>query len=78
MPAGPLHDPITIALLADPQVVESVESHIDVELEGTFTAGATVIDLHDMLHAPKNVVVPIRLDVERFWELITQAIRNLR
>ncbi len=78
MPAGPLHDPITIALLADPGIVESVESHIDVELEGTFTAGATVIDLHDMLQKPKNVVVPIRLDVDRFWDLITDSIRNLR
>jgi len=78
MPAGPLHDPITIALLADPDVVESVESHIDVELEGTYTAGATCIDLHDMLHRPKNVTVPVRLDVDRFWDLVTQAIGNLR
>src|SRR4051812_20176227 len=61
MPAGPLHDPITIALLADPDVVESIESHIDVEVDGTHTAGATCIDLHDMLHRPKNVTVPVRL-----------------
>lgn len=78
MPAGPLHDPITIALLADPRVVESIESHIDVEVDGTYTAGATCIDLHDMLGKPKNVVVPIRLDVELFWDLVTQSISNLR
>lgn len=78
MRAGPLHDPITVALLADPDVVESVESHIDVEVDGTYTAGATCIDLHDMLGKPKNVVVPVRLDVDRFWDLVTQAIGNLR
>jgi purine nucleosidase len=78
MPAGPLHDPVTIALLAEPRVVESVESHIDVEVNGTYTAGATCIDLHNMLGKPNNVVIPIRLDVELFWDLITQAISNLR
>jgi purine nucleosidase len=78
MPAGPLHDPITIALLADPDVVESIESHIDVEVDGTHTAGATCIDLHDMLRLPKNVTVPLHLHVDRFWDLVTQAISNLR
>ncbi len=78
MPAGPLHDPITIALLADPRVVESVESHIDVEVDGKHTAGATCIDLHDMLGRPKNVVVPIRLDVELFWDLVVEAMSKLR
>lgn len=78
MPAGPLHDPVTIALLADPRVVDSVESHIDVEVAGTYTAGATCIDLHNMLGKPNNVVVPIRLDVEMFWDLIIQALSNLR
>ena len=31
-----------------------------------------------LLLMPKNVVVPIRLDVELFWDLVTQAISNLR
>lgn len=78
MAAGPLHDPITIALLADPAVVESVESHVDVEVAGAHTAGATVVDLHDMLHKPKNVTVPVRLDADRFWDLIVRAVGNLR
>ncbi len=78
MSDGPLHDPITVALLADPNVVESIESHIDVEVNGTYTAGATCIDIHDMLGQPNNVTVPIRLNVDRYWDLIVDAIAHLR
>jgi len=78
MPAGPLHDPITVALLACPDVVDSVESHLDVEVDGTFTSGATSVDLFDMLHQEPNVTVPITLHVDEFWDLIVEAVGNLR
>lgn len=78
MPEGPLHDPVTIALLALPEVVESVESHLDVELSGVFTAGATSVDLFDMLKQKHNVTVPIKLHTDKFWDLIIDAIGALR
>lgn len=77
MPAGPLHDPITVALLARPDVVESVESHLDVEVQGTYTSGATSVDLFDMLGEAPNVTVPVTLDVDLFWDLVVEAIANL-
>ena len=78
MPAGPLHDPITVALLARPDVVDSVESHLDVEVDGTFTSGATSVDLFNMLRQEPNVTVPVTLHVDLFWVLIAEAIGNLR
>lgn len=78
MPAGPLHDPVTVALLARPDVVESVESHLDVEVAGTFTSGATSVDLFNMLGDEPNVTVPVTLHVDTFWDLIVEAIGNLR
>ncbi len=77
MPDGPLHDPITIALLADPEVATVIETRIDAEVTGTETRGATCVDLHDMLKRPKNAKVAMDLDVDRFWNLIADAVAAL-
>lgn len=78
MPEGPLHDPITVALVAFPAVVQSVRSHMDVELEGTFTAGATCVDLHDMQKLEHNVTIATVLDVDKYWDLIADAVATLK
>lgn len=77
MPDGPLHDPITIALLADPEVATIIETRIDVELTGTHTRGATCVDLHGMMRRPNNARVAMDLDVDRFWSLIADAVAAL-
>ncbi|KHK96414.1 hypothetical protein LK09_15770 [Microbacterium mangrovi] len=77
MPDGPLHDPITVALLADPAVATTVRTRLDVELAGTETRGATSVDLLDALDRPHNATVALDLDVPRFWSLIEDAVRTL-
>ncbi|MDQ0615639.1 purine nucleosidase [Microbacterium sp. W4I4] len=77
MPDAPLHDPITIALLADPSVVTTVRSRLDVELLGTETRGATSVDLHGILNRPDNATIALELDVDRFWRMILDAVAAL-
>ncbi|WP_193596730.1 nucleoside hydrolase [Microbacterium sp. YJN-G] len=77
MPDAPLHDPITIALLADPSVVTTVRSRLDVELLGTETRGATSVDLHGILNRPDNATIALELDVDRFWRMILDAVASL-
>lgn len=77
MPEAPLHDPITVALLADPSLVTSVRSRVDVELNGTETRGATSVDLLGVLGRPANATIALELDVERFWRLIDDAVAAL-
>ncbi len=77
MPDGPLHDPITVAMLAEPSVATSVRTRIDVECEGTQTRGATCVDLLNFLQRPANATVALDLDVERFWSLIEDAVTAL-
>jgi purine nucleosidase/pyrimidine-specific ribonucleoside hydrolase len=77
MPDGPLHDPITVALLADAAVATTVRTRIDVELDGTETRGATSVDLIDILGREHNATVALDLDVERFWGLVERAVRAL-
>ncbi|WP_136707557.1 nucleoside hydrolase [Agromyces sp. H66] len=77
MPDGPLHDPVAVAVLADPGSVELAHTRLDVELAGTETAGATSVDLGGMLRREPNAWVATRLDVDRFWGVIEGAIARL-
>ncbi|MDV3128381.1 nucleoside hydrolase [Mycobacterium sp. 21AC1] len=78
MPEGPLHDPITVAIAIDRAVATIQRSHVDVETKGEFTSGATAVDLHNMLKNESNADVAITLDVPKFWQLIRDAIANLK
>ncbi|GGI46386.1 purine nucleosidase/pyrimidine-specific ribonucleoside hydrolase [Agromyces flavus] len=77
MPDGPLHDPVAVAVLADPEAVEVVHTRLDVELGGTETVGATSVDLDDMLAREPNAHVAVGLDVERFWAGVELAYGRL-
>jgi purine nucleosidase len=73
----PVHDPCALALTIDPTLVRSAEAHVAVETEGTFTRGATVVDLHGRLGLPANARVATELDSGRFWDLVIGAIGAL-
>ena len=77
MPDGPLHDPVAVAVLADPDCVRLVHTRLDIELTGTETAGATSVDLDRMLRREPNAWVATGLDVDRFWGLVETAVVRL-
>ncbi|RZS64812.1 purine nucleosidase/pyrimidine-specific ribonucleoside hydrolase [Agromyces ramosus] len=77
MPDGPLHDPVAVAVLVDPDAVALAHTRLDVELAGTETAGATSVDLDGMLRREPNAWVATHLDVDRFWGLLEAAIARL-
>ncbi|MGR2752594.1 nucleoside hydrolase [Agromyces arachidis] len=77
LPDGPLHDPVAVAVLADPGAVEVVRTRLDVELAGAETVGATSVDLDGMLAREPNAHVAVGLDVEAFWTAVETAYGNL-
>ena len=77
MPDGPLHDPVAVAVLADPGSVELVHTRLDIELAGTETAGATSVDFDGMLKREPNAWVAAGLDVDRFWAGVAASIGRL-
>ncbi|WP_394553430.1 nucleoside hydrolase [Agromyces sp. MMS24-JH15] len=77
MPDGPLHDPVAVAVLADPACVRTVRTRLDVELAGTETAGATSVDFDGMLGREPNASVAVALDVPRFWDTMIGALARL-
>ena len=77
MPDGPLHDPVAVAVLADPDIVQRVHTRLDVELVGTETVGATSVDFDGLLRRVPNAWVATGLDVERFWNAVEEALARL-
>ncbi|MEV0961679.1 nucleoside hydrolase [Streptomyces sp. NPDC049910] len=77
LPAPPLHDPVAVARVIDPTVVDCVDASVAVELRGAFTRGATVVDLHRYLDRPVNARVAVGLDQERFWDRVVAAVDTL-
>lgn len=61
-----VYDGCAMAYLLDPGMYETVETHVDVELAGSMTAGETIVDLKGCLHRPNNATVCMDIDQERF------------
>lgn len=75
--APPLHDPLTVAHLIDPSLISLVRAAVTIELTGTHTRGATVVDLDGVTGRPPNAEVGMEVDVAGFWDLIVEAVRVL-
>lgn len=75
----PVHDPCTVAYLIDPSVITTRRCPVDVEIRGDLTLGMTVADFRGPEPAPEecHTQVAVHLDVERFWDLVIDAIRTL-
>lgn len=74
----PVHDPCTIAGLVEPDLIRWRDAFVAVELDGTWTRGATVVDLHHRYpdRAP-NAKVAIDLDAGRYWDLVLSCVDAL-
>lgn len=73
----PLHDPVAVAAVLEPGVLETRLMRVDVECEGELTRGETVCDFYGVTGKPPNAEVGVELDRERFFELLYRALGNL-
>lgn len=76
-PDPPLHDPVAVARVIDPGIVGCVEANVVVELQGRYTRGATVVDLHGRTDRPVNARVATTLDADLFWDRVVAAVSVL-
>jgi purine nucleosidase/pyrimidine-specific ribonucleoside hydrolase len=76
-PAAPVHDPVAVARVIDPAIVGCVDAHVAIELAGTHTRGATVVDRFGVTGQEPNAQVATELDHARFWALIVDAVATL-
>ncbi|QBI19489.1 nucleoside hydrolase [Egibacter rhizosphaerae] len=75
--APPVHDPVAIAHLIDPEAVSCAFVPMRIELDGTHTRGATVVDLASRTGWEPNAQVGLELDHARFWDHILAAVGAL-
>src|SRR3954462_10995866 len=73
----PVHDPIAVAAVIDPSIVRTVAAPVAVELTGTHTRGATVVDLHRRTASTPNADLAVGLEVDAFWRLLLGTVRTL-
>ncbi|WP_374777674.1 nucleoside hydrolase [Streptomyces sp. NBC_01310] len=77
MPHPPLHDPVAVARVIDPALVECVDANVTVELHGRYTRGATVVDFPRDPDRPTNAKVAVSLDARLFWDHMVDAVAAL-
>ena len=70
-----LHDVCAVAYVGRPDLFTSRPARVDVELQGQYTRGMTVVDFHS---ERPNALVPMRLDVPGFWDYVHEAWGNVK
>lgn len=73
----PVHDPCTVAALIDPTLITWTGTFLAVELEGKWSRGETITDLHNRFEREANADVAMTLDSPRYWDLVLEAIDSL-
>ena len=74
--AGPLHDPATIASIIDDKLIDFQLMNVEIDIFHGSSYGRTNCDVFDYLHAPKNAYVAMDIDVNKYWDIIEEGIKN--
>jgi Inosine-uridine nucleoside N-ribohydrolase len=72
---GPLHDPTCIAYLIDPTCIETKDMFSEVEIRSEKCYGRTLCDYFNTQGKEPNSKVSIKLDVDKFWDIVEECIR---
>jgi len=77
----PLHDALTVACIVKPEIFQLKRYRVDIELNGTHSAGQTVVDVWNYKKTDdswgsngKNCMVAQSVDVEEFFLLVLECI----
>lgn len=73
---GPLHDPVTIAYLIDPTVITTKAMNTEIDIRSTQSYGRTNCEFFGYNKKEPNSNVAVDIDVEKFWNIIEEGIRN--
>ena len=69
---GPLHDPITIASMIDDNLITWKNMNVKVDTSHSPLEGKTYCEEKE----PHNCKVAMAIDINRFWDIIEEGIRN--
>lgn len=68
-------DALAMAVVLDPSIVTSAQDHhVGIELTGSLTRGATVVDWEDRTGRPSNARIVLGVDQVRFEAMVARAL----
>lgn len=73
---GPLHDPVTVAYLIDPTLLTVKHVFTEIDIRSTQSYGRTNCDFFGNSGKSPNSFISVDIDVEKFWNIIEEGIRN--
>ncbi|HLR52476.1 MAG TPA: ribonucleoside hydrolase RihC [Candidatus Avamphibacillus sp.] len=73
-----MYDCTAIGYLLEPEMYQTVDTFVDIETNGTLTAGCTVVDLNDHLEKRPNAKVALDLDEQAFKKWLLKSLENCR
>lgn len=73
---GPLHDPVTIAWLLDPSLVELKAMNVQLDLSHGPSYGRTNCDFFGYQGLPATTRVAVGINAPRFWDLVEEGLRR--
>lgn len=76
-PGLAMHDSLTLAWIARPELVKSRDYYVTVDIDGRYTYGMTVTDVNNVLKKKPNATVSLDVDRVPFIRMIRNAISNL-
>lgn len=71
-----MYDASAMAYLLKPEMFETADTHVDIELNGSMTAGTTIVDLKGYLGKPNNARVCLDIDQEAFRAWLIESLRK--
>jgi inosine-uridine nucleoside N-ribohydrolase len=75
---SPMHDPVCIAHLIDPQLLEVRDAFVEVDCTTASSGGRTNVDVRGREHFPEpNAKAAVDIDGRRFAELVVTRISSL-
>ena len=73
--APPVHDPTTVAYLIDPSCIETKPMYCKIELKSEDSYGRTLCDYFGILKKEPNVDVAVKLDFDKFWNIVYETLK---
>ena len=75
---GPLHDPVTIASLIDPTLLHFEFVNTEIDTYPSISYGRTNCDIPGYLKKEKNSFVATSINVNRFFDIIEEALKSYK
>ncbi|MFT8843853.1 MAG: nucleoside hydrolase [Schleiferilactobacillus harbinensis] len=73
-----IYDALAIALLTQPDLFTLAATNVTIETQGTYTAGASLVDLQDRLHERPNAQVATAVNASRFTDWFVRALTQTK